>query len=298
MVSLAVPSQSGRVRSRTRAGSYIQIAPLSAIFVVLFALPVLLLFWVSLWRYDPSSFQPTAPTLENYVRFFTDPFYLSALGRTIVLALITTFVTICLAYPTALIMARSGAKVRAFMIFLVLLPLLISVVVRVFGWMVILGDTGVINKFLLWTAVIDRPLAIMGSMNAVVIGLAQVEMAFAVMPIFSSLAGVNKHLEEAAGTLGAKPWQTFRLVILPLSMPGVAGAATLVFSLSAAAFVQPQLLGGSSFFVMTTLIYQQVMATLNWPFAAALGLILLLTSVFTLSVIGWMFRKFTYQGEA
>lgn len=273
-----------------RGAVLVQLSPLVAIFVSLFLAPLLLLLWVSLWRYDPAIFAPSSPTLENYVRFLTDPFYLMALGRTALLGLITTIVTIIVAYPVAYIMARSGPRARAALIFLILLPLLISVVVRVFGWMVILGDTGVLNTFLAWIGLIDEPLHIMESMVAVVIGLVQVEMAFAVMPIYSVLISIDRHIEEAAATLGARQWRVFREVVLPLSMPGVVGAAALVFSLSVAAFVQPQLLGGSGFFVMTTLIYQQVTATLNWPFAAAIGLILLVFALGMLSVVNAALR--------
>ena len=270
--------------------SLIQITPLAAIFGLLFVLPIMLLAWVSLWRYDPSSFGPTDLTLENYKRFLGDEFYISALLRTLVLGLITMTVTVLIAYPVALIMARSGPRARAALIFLILLPLLMSVVVRVFGWMVILGDTGLVNSFLQWTGLIAKPLRIMESMTAVVIGLAQVEMAFAVLPIYSSLIGIDRHLEEAASTLGAPPKKVFLNIVLPLSMPGVTAAAALVFSLSVAAFVQPQLLGGSSFFVMTTLIYQQVVATLNWPFAATIGLLLLVVSVVMLLGVNYVLR--------
>lgn len=279
-----------------RSTALTQMAPLGAIFLLLFTVPMLLLFWVSLWRYDANGFGPTAPTFENYARFLTDPFYLAALGRTVLLGLVTMTVTVIVAYPVAVIMARSGPRVRAVLILLVLLPLLMSVVVRVFGWMVILGDTGVLNKLLAGLGLIDQPLRLMESMTSVVIGLVQVEMAFAVMPIYSALLGIDRHLDEAASTLGARPAQRFLRIVLPLSLPGVAGAAAVVFSLSVAAFVQPQLLGGSGFFVMTTLIYQQVTATLNWPFAAALGLILLAVALGMLAVINAGFRLVTPRG--
>ncbi|MCO5089537.1 ABC transporter permease [Bosea sp. (in: a-proteobacteria)] len=279
-----------------RTGALLQMAPLGAIFLTLFAVPMLLLFWVSLWRYDVNGFGPTAPTVENYARFLTDPFYLAALGRTVLLGLVTTTVTVIVAYPVALIMARSGPRIRALLILLVLLPLLMSVVVRVFGWMVILGDTGVLNKFLVGLGLVEQPLRLMESMTSVVIGLAQVEMAFAVMPIYSALLGIDRHLDEAASTLGARPMRRFLRIVLPLSLPGVAGAAAVIFSLSVAAFVQPQLLGGSSFFVMTTLIYQQVTATLNWPFAAALGLILLAVALGMLALINAGFRLVMPRG--
>lgn len=285
---------SGGLSARTIALT--QMAPLGGIFLLLFTVPMLLLFWVSLWRYDANGFGPTAPTFENYARFLTDPFYLAALGRTVLLGLVTMTVTVIVAYPVALIMARSGPRIRAVLILLVLLPLLMSVVVRVFGWMVILGDTGVLNKLLAGLGLIEQPLRLMESMTSVVIGLVQVEMAFAVMPIYSALLGIDRHLDEAASTLGARPGQRFLRIVLPLSLPGVAGAAAVVFSLSVAAFVQPQLLGGSGFFVMTTLIYQQVTATLNWPFAAALGLILLAVALGMLAVINAGFRLVTPRG--
>jgi len=276
---------------RSRASTLIQLSPGLLILVALFALPLLFLAWVSLWRHSPNSFGPTPLTLENYRRFLFDGFFLRSILRTLQLGIVTTLVTLALGYPLALIMARSTARVRGFLLVLVLTPLMVSVVVRVFGWMVILGDTGLINKALLALGLIDQPLRIMNTMAAVVIGLAQVEFAFMVLPIFSALLGVGRSLEEAAATLGASPWRVFRHVVLPLSLPGVAAGSALVFSLSVSAFVQPQLLGGSSFFVMTTLMYQQITATLNWPFGAAIGFIILGTALLTLILLGVAMRK-------
>lgn len=281
---------------RAPFAAHVQLAPAFLCFVLLFATPMLLLFWVSLWRHDPNSFGPTAVTIENYTRFLLDPFYLKALWRTLFLGIVTTLITIVIAYPLAMLMTRVSAGVRSALILLILFPLMISVVVRVFGWMVILGDNGIVNSALEWLGLIDSPLHMMESMTAVIVGLVQVWMAFAVLPIYSALMSIGSQLEEASATLGASPWRTFRHVVLPLSMPGVAAGMSLVFSLTVASFVQPQLLGGTGYFVMTTLIYQQVSVTLNWPFAAAIGLILLVVAVVALVAMNILVKKLTPKG--
>lgn len=260
------------------------------LFAVVFAIPVGLLVWVSLWRYDPASFGSTAPTLENYARLLGDSFYLGILGRTLLLGVVTTAATLLVAYPMALVLTRVPPRLRSALFLLLLVPLLMSVVVRVFGWMVILGNPGIVNTVLMSLGILEQPVRILGSMTAVVVGLVQVEMAFAVMPIYAALVTVNADIRQASRTMGAGPLTTFVHVTLPLSLPGVHAAATLIFSLSVAAFVQPQLLGGSSFMVMTTLIYEQVSVTLNWPFAAAAGVILLTGALASLLVMNRLFR--------
>jgi len=261
------------------------------IIVGLFTVPLLYLLWISFWQYDPNSFAPTPLTIANYQRFLTDSFYLAALTRTLQLGVVTTLVALAVAYPLALIMVTSSGPVRSLFLTLTLMPLMISVVVRVFGWIVILGNNGLLNNLLLDLGLIDRPLRIVHTMTAVVIGLVQVELPFMVMPIFSALLGVDRAVLEAASTLGANPWRVFRHVILPLSLPGVMAGSALVFSLTVSAFVQPQLLGGSRFFVMTTLMYQSITAVLNWPFGAAIGFLLLFVSLLTLGLFGLLLRR-------
>lgn len=278
------------LRGRRGSGALMLASPLMTLFTVVFAIPVGLLVWISLWRYDPNSFGSTAPTLENYVRLLGDGFYLRILGRTLLLGVVTTAVTLLVAYPMAVVLTLVPPRLRSALFLLLLTPLLMSVVVRVFGWMVILGSPGILNNLLMFLGIIDAPVRILGSMSAVVIGLAQVEMAFAVIPIYAALGTASADIRQAARTLGAGPLTTFAQVTLPLSLPGVHAAATLIFSLSMAAFVQPQLLGGSSFMVMTTLIYEQVSVTLNWPFAAAAGVVLLAAALASLLVMNRLFR--------
>lgn len=278
------------ISRRRPVGGLLLASPLMTLFTVVFAIPVGLLVWVSLWRHDPASFSSTAPTLENYVRLLGDSFYLRILGRTLLLGVVTTVATLLVAYPMALVLIRVPPRLRSALFLLLLTPLLMSVVVRVFGWMVILGDPGIINNLLMFIGITEKPVRILGSMSAVVIGLVQVEMAFAVIPIYAALGTVNADIRQASRTIGAGPLTTFLQVTLPLSLPGVHAAATLIFSLSMAAFVQPQLLGGSSFMVMTTLIYEQVSVTLNWPFAAAAGVVLLVTALSSLLLMNRLFR--------
>jgi len=259
-------------------------APAMIFLLAVFVVPLALLGWVSLWQHSPDGFGPTAPTAENYLRFFGDAFFLEVLARTVLLSLATTAVALLIAYPLALYMIRASARVRAIIILLLLMPLLTSAVVRIFGWVVILGNNGLVNRALMGLGLIDQPVQILQTWVAVVIGLVNVELVFAVLPIFTALLGLDSSLREAAATLGATGWKTFRHVILPLSLPGVIAGSALVFVLAMASFIQPQLLGGARFMVMTMLMYQHATATLNWPFAAAISVIL--TVIALLSLFG------------
>lgn len=259
--------------------------PALLLVLALFVTPLLYLGWVSFWEYNPRSFRPTDLTGENYARFWLDGFYLQSMVRSFKLAALTTCVSLVIGYPYALIMSKASSRIRGFLLLLLLLPLMTSAVVRVFGWMVLLGNNGLVNRLLLAVGVTGEPLQLMHSMTAVVIGLVNVELAFMVLPIYTAVLGLDRALPEAAGTLGANPLKSFLRVTFPLSLPGAMAGCAIVFALTVSSFLQPQLLGGSRFFVMTTVMYQQVTTTLNWPFAAAIGLSLLVSAVAAITIL-------------
>lgn len=216
----------------------------------------------------------TVFTLAHFVRFLTDEFYLSVLMRTVRLSLIITALCILIGFPLAYIMARVGPRARLWLVVIVILPLMTSVVVRTFGWMVVLSRNGLIPSFLRDLDLVGRSYAIMHTELAIVIGMVQVLLPFMTLSILGVVLRIDPRLEEAARTMGCSFWQTLSRVILPLAVPGILAGSLLVFTLSASSFVTPNLLGGPRVQVLASSIWRNVTQTLDWPFAAAQGVIL------------------------
>jgi putative spermidine/putrescine transport system permease protein len=210
----------------------------------------------------------------QYARALTDSYYLGVLGKTLLLGAGVTLSTLALGYPLALAIARSSGRTKSLLIFLVVTPLLINVVVRTFGWMIVLGRSGLVNAIL--TGLGLSPVNIANGWFGVGLALVHVLLPFMVLAIASALEGIDEALEDAAATLGATPARSFLHVVLPLSLQGVVTGTLLVFALSMGSFVTVMLMGSNRTMVLPLLVYQQLNVASDWPFAAALGNILLL----------------------
>jgi putative spermidine/putrescine transport system permease protein len=252
------------------------LAPATLALIVFFVLPLVWLFRASFDRGLDSGVIVSAFTLENYQEFFSDRFYQQELLRTLRLGVVITALTLVATYPIALFLARSTSRWRGLLVALAIAPLLTSTVVRTYGWLVILGNDGLVNGALLWIGLIDQPFRLINDEIGVVIGLVEILMPYMALGLLSGFGRINPDVEEAAMSLGANPLRTFWRVTLPLSLPGIATGVLLVFVLTISSFVTPQLLGGGRVFLMATEIYDQATYTLDWPFAAAISFLLLL----------------------
>ena len=212
--------------------------------------------------------------LEFYIKFISDPFYLSILGDTVMLSIKTTLVCLLLGYPTAYFLARTEAKIKSALLIATIFPFLISAVVRAFGWMVLLGSNGLVNQFLMMVGLVDEPVKIMYTETAVMIGLTQLLLPYMILSIMSVIQSIDDNLEYAASSMGANPLTTFWKIIFPLSAPGVVSGCTLVFTLSMTSYVTPRLLGGAQYLTVSTFIYNQVKTSFNMPFANAISYVL------------------------
>ena len=213
-------------------------------------------------------------TLEHFSRFLSDPFYLNILWRTVRLSLIITVICAVMGFPYAYIMARVRPRLRMWMVVAVILPLMTSVVVRTFGWMVLLSRNGLISQWARDLGWAESNFQIMHSEAAIVIGMVQVLLPFMALSILGVITRIDTRLEEASRTMGASFLGTLRTVVLPLSMPGIVAGSLLVFTLSASSFITPSLMGGARIQVLAGLVYKSVTQTLEWPFAAAQAVIL------------------------
>lgn len=283
-MSGATPPERARRGSRPPSVPALLGLPPSVFLLAAFFLPLAFLMVISLYRFDAGLIIPDV-TLANYRKFFTDSFYLEGLFRTIRLAGIVALVVTVLSYPIAYFLTRTRSRFKGLLIALVLAPELSGVVLRTYGWIVILEDRGLINTVLLNLNLIERPLRLAQSFTGVALGLTHVLLPFAILAIFSTLQTIDPVLERASQNLGANRVKTFFRVLLPLSLPGVIGAFFLTFTISASAYATPAILGGSGFHVLATLIYQQLLFFLNWPLASVMSLVLLL-AVLVVAMVG------------
>lgn len=248
------------------------------IWLLLFLIgPLLTLLVISFHGYQAGVGVLETWELGNYLRFITDPFYLAILLRTVVMGLEVTACCLLLGFPFAYTLSRLRGTRRALLYVLVLLPLLTSAVVRTFGWMILLSNNGFINRGMMDLGITDTPVRLMYGMQGVLIALVEVLLPFMILALDAALVNIPPALYEAARNLGAGRARVFVLVTLPLAMPGMVSGSVLVFTLAVSAFVTPSLIGGPRVPVMSTLIYQQGMSLLNWPFGAAIGFTMLAT---------------------
>lgn len=256
------------------------ILPGFIIMVLLYLIPLLLLFRFSFYQHIPGQFMEAAWSIESYKLFISNSYYRSVLFDSLWLAIRVVFFTIVLGYPVAYLLARKKFRFRSLVSAIVVVPLLTSPVVMVFGWMVILAQNGIINMSLINLGIIETPLTLMFNETGVIVALVQSHIPFMILSIRSSLNSIDYSLEDAANTLGAPPLVTFFRVIFPLSIPGVFAGSLLVFILTISAFVTPILIGGGRVQTLASLIYSETMVSLNWPLAAASSILLLIITLF------------------
>lgn len=263
--------------ARTPWRSWGLLLPGLALLFFFFALPYANMLYISFLTRDFVEPYVHVFTLDNYERVVTDPFNWEIIGSTFWYGLVTAFVTLVLAYPVAYFMARSPGRRKGVLLAMVLAPLLVGVVIRSYGWMILLADTGLVNQFLEWVGIGRQRL--MYNMTGVWIGLIHVYLPYMIISLMNALTNVDPELEKASRSLGASPWTTFWRVVWPLSLPGVAAGSVLVFVLTVSAYVIPSLLGGYNVLTAPLLIVQAVMDLFNWPLGSALAMVLFAVTV-------------------
>ena len=209
----------------------------------------------------------------NYLRVF-DPLYLEIVGRTLVIALINTFLCLLLGYPLAYFIAFKGGSRKNLLILLVMIPFWTSLLLRAYAWVVILGGNGIANRALQFLGITDGPVNLIFTPQAVTMGMVYSYLPFMILPLYAALEKFDVRLKEAAQDLGASRWDTFWRVTFPLSMPGVIAGSILVFIPSAGEFVIPNLLGGARTVLVGNLIQQQFLLARDWAFGSALAMML------------------------
>jgi len=262
------------------------IFPLAALFVAFFIAPLCVLIVLSV----STDAEMHGFTFANYGKFLTDAFNYSILWSTIFLGAKATLVCLIFGYPIAWVCARAKAPWQTVLLFLVILPIMTSVVVRTFSWIVILGRQGVLNQIAMGLGLTDEPLRLLFTETGVIMVLAQVQMPLMVLPILTVLGRADPNLADASRALGAGEWRTLWKITLPLSLPGVIAGCILTYSASVTAFVTQTLIGGARLVYMPLHIYQQAVGANNWPFAAAISVIFMVAVLIVVYLLNLLTR--------
>ncbi len=264
--------------------------PASIVVLLVMLVPILMLFRYSFNHFD-SSMMVEGFTLQNYINFFRDPYYRDVFLDTLYVALVCTVLALILGFPVAYFLARTQSRYKSLFIILLVFPLMVGNVVRAAGWMVILGNAGFVNFVLQWMGLINKPIQIMYTPLAVIIGTTGVIMPYLILTLQSVLEGIDFSVEEAAQNLGAGFLTTFRRVVLPIAAPGVAAGTMLVFILCMNAYATPVLLGGTGITMMAPALYDQITKASNWPFGSTLALVLVIATLVMALLSSWLIHR-------
>lgn len=275
------PTRRARIDLRANR-TVLLVIPAAVLFILFFVAPVLMLL---AFAFNPSevgvvTFNWSDLTLETFVRFFEKELYWGALVRSITLSLISAAIALLLGYPLAYLVAKEPRPGRAnlYMI-LILAAMQLDLIIRMYGFMILMGDQGLINDTLLRWGIIGDPLPLMYNSFGVVVGMVQLALPFMILSLIGVIQGINPSLEEAARSLGAGTWKTFFTITFPMSMPGVLAGSLLVFAIAIGSYAVPVLMGGWRVLVVPMHIYQQVSEVGNWRFGAAIACVLFAVSL-------------------
>ncbi|MBW1693340.1 MAG: ABC transporter permease [Deltaproteobacteria bacterium] len=231
-------------------------------------------------------------SLSNYTQFFEEPIYWRTFARTAVYSIIVTFLTFVIALPVALYITKVVApRFQGFLTLLLLLPFWVSELVRVYGWMILLRESGVINHFLIKLGILNKPVEMLYNDVTMILGLIYTSMLFMIVPLIAVLESLDNSLIEAAYDLGANMWAILFKIIIPHATPGIVSGSIVVFMLTLGNYLTPNLMGGKNSLWFTEQIYNQFIASFNWNQGSAFGFLLLVLS----SIVVWLGLKLTRQ---
>jgi putative spermidine/putrescine transport system permease protein len=276
MRDAAAIERAGRRRETLSAAALL--GPASFLVCLTMLAPMVLLARYTLNRFDPSELMVTALTPQNYIRFFTDPFYLRVLVTTLRVSIIVTVACLVFGIPMAWRLARTESRWKSVYVMAFVLPLFIGATTRTAGWMILFAHGGMLDMASRSFVGVAK-LELMNTEAAVIIGIISINLPFTILTLQSVFEGIDPRLEEAAASMGAPPGRSFRRIVLPLAMPGVLIAQALCFILAMNAFATPLLLGGPRFQMMAPLLYWEFSTRNDWPFAGVLAFVLMATTL-------------------
>lgn len=269
-----------------------------AIFMVLPGLVIILLgLFAPLLKVILPTFFHGSISVENYIKFFKDSYYIGIFIRTLKIAVLTTITCAVLGVPVAYFISLTSKKWRGFLLAFSLFPLMTNSVVRSFAWINILGNNGIINQSLMAFKIIDHPLQLLYTDFAIYIGSVYLFLPLMIVTVAGVMENIHISLMEAARSLGANPLKAFMKIIFPLSLPGIIVGSVLVFTGTLTAYTTPQLLGGNKKLVLATLIYQRAMSVSDWNGAAVIAFIMIVVTILVIKGLNYMAIKMDKRGE-
>ncbi len=281
-----------RIYEACRKSKFIWIfAPGVLIVVFFFFIPVFSLFQLSFYENMEMGVYTPAFTLEWYLKFLTDPFYVQIIFFTLRLALTVTIIALLFGFPVAYYIARSSGLKKIICIVLIIVPLWTNLIVRVYGWFVILGQEGFVNSLLLSLNVVDDPISIVFTKTSIIIGLLDMVFPWTLLILISVMEGIDWSMMEAARDLGASRFRSFYEIAFKLSLPGIAVAGLFAFVWAMGDYAVPSLLGSTAQRTISVELGEQILTVLNWPFGASIAFTLLMISVGVLFISNRLSQK-------
>jgi len=267
------------------------LGPALLLLLAAFVLPVGLMVPMSVRPYVPLVGITDGFTVRYYTRLLTDSYYLEIIGRTLALGFTVTLSTLIIGYPVAFFLARTCSRWRNWLTILIVFPLMLNLVVRTFGWIALLAQNGLVNQALHALGIVDSPVKLLFNFAGLLIAMTHIFLPFMVLVLIGAIQNIPRDVEDAARVLGASWGSTFCRVTLPLSTPGILSGSILVFVLSISALVTPRLLGGPTYQVMSTLIFDEFLQRLNWPAGSAQALLLTIMVLTLVYLSGRLARR-------
>ena len=265
------------VETRQNFGTFKKPAGLSGLLPALIL--IALFFVVPVLALLLRSITEPAPGLQNYATLLGDGTYARVFVNTFLVAAVVTAVTVLVAFPVAWMLAIMPAALASIVFGVIILSMWTNLLTRTYAWMVLLQRTGVINRTLIATGIIDQPLPLINNLTGVTIGMVYIMLPFMILPLVGTLRAIDPMTLRAAALCGASPFQAFRRILLPLSLPGIAAGGLMVFVMSLGYFVTPALLGGTSNMMLAEMIAQMIQSLLNWGLGSAAAFILLVVTM-------------------
>jgi putative spermidine/putrescine transport system permease protein len=266
-------------------------SPLLLVLLLVFVAPVLLMLPLSLHPYDAGAGISKAWTLANYTSILTDEYFREIVYRTLALGFGVTSICLVLGYPLAYYIANAGPRMRLALTMLVIFPMLLNLVVRSFGWIALLANRGLVNNLLIDLGLIESPIRMMFNLFGLLVGMSHIFLPFMVLMLVPAIQSVSRDVQDAASTLAASRARIFWSITLPMTAPGILAGSILVFVLTISALVTPRMLGGPTYKVMATLIYDDFLQTLDWPEGAAMSFALTALTLFVIVVSSRVLRR-------
>lgn len=270
---------------------WLWLAPTLALLVPFFLIPLAIVVRYSFNIDDPLALMVSGFTFDNYVKILTDGYYFELFVNTISVSFLVAVCCLLIGYPFAYFLVRYSRRSRGFLIWAIYTPLIVSVIVRVFGWIVVTSDSGLINSLLIAVGAITEPLRIMFEVEGMTLGMVHRYLPMMALPLINAIAKVDHDLVKAADGLGAGPVRNFFTVTLPLSLPGIVAGTQLVFANALSDFVLPNLMGTTRFRMLAPAIYEESSQNLAWALAATLSTSMLLIVVVILVATTLFYRR-------